>query len=70
MRDEFFRKVPSMRDEFNHFYPSLRDFLRILWRNLQGIIIGKHSKLLPKSANMRLAQAENLTNKWENMQKS
>ena len=28
MRDEFFRKVPSMRDEFNHFYPSLRDFCR------------------------------------------
>ena len=26
MRDEFFRKVPSMRDGFNHFYPSLRDF--------------------------------------------
>ena len=26
MRDEFFRKVPSMRDDFNHFYPSLRDF--------------------------------------------
>ena len=26
MRDEFFRKVPSIRDEFNHFYPSLRDF--------------------------------------------
>ena len=34
------------------------------------MIIGKYSKLLPKSANMRLAQAENLTNKWENMQKS
>ena len=28
------------------------------------MIIGKHSKLLPKSANMRLAQAENLTKKW------
>lgn len=26
MRDEFFKKVPSMRDDFNHFYPSLRDF--------------------------------------------
>ena len=26
MRDEFFRKVPSLRDEFNHFYPSLGDF--------------------------------------------
>ena len=54
MRDEFFRKVPSMRDEFDHFYPSLRDFLRILWRNLHGMIIGKYSKLLPKSANLRL----------------
>ena len=61
MRDEFFRKVPSMRDEFNHFYPSLRDFyayygVRVYmprW-NLHGIIIGKHSKLLPKSANLRL----------------
>ena len=54
MRDEFFRKVPSMRDEFNHFLSLIEGFLRILWRNLQGIIIGKHSKLLPKSANLRL----------------
>ena len=30
MRDEFFRKVPSLRDEFNHFYPSLRDFCTLL----------------------------------------
>ena len=28
MRDEFFKKYPSMRDEFNHFYPSLRDFCK------------------------------------------
>lgn len=34
------------------------------------MIIGKHSKLLPKSANMRLAQAENLTKNGENTQKS
>ena len=33
MRDEFFRKVPSMRDEFNHFYPSLRDFCTLLLTN-------------------------------------
>jgi len=30
MRDEFFRKVPSMRDDFNHFYPSLRVFTHIM----------------------------------------
>ena len=29
------------------------------------MIIRKHSKLLPKSANMRLAQAENLTKNGE-----
>lgn len=69
MRDELFRKVPSMRDEFNHFI-LIEGFLRILWRNLHGMIIGKHSKLLPKSANMRLAQAENLTKNGENTQKS
>lgn len=33
MRDEFFRKVPSMRDEFNHFYPSLGDFYTLLLLN-------------------------------------
>ena len=33
MRDEFFRKVPSMRDEFNHFYPSLGDFCTLLLTN-------------------------------------
>ena len=43
-----------MRDEFNHFYPSLRDFYAYYAENLHGMIIGKHSKLLPKSANLRL----------------
>ena len=33
MRDEFFRKVPSLRDEFYHFYPSLRDFCTLLLTN-------------------------------------
>ena len=33
MRDEFFRKAPSMRDTFNHFYPSLRDFYTLLLPN-------------------------------------
>lgn len=33
MRDEFFRKVPSMREEFNYFYPSLRDFRTLLLTN-------------------------------------
>ena len=58
MRDEFFRKVPSMRDKFNHFYPSLRDFCISLLTNefvsfaphalkgqkllAQGIALGYH----------------------------
>ena len=32
MRDEFFRKVPSLRDEFNHFYPSLGDFYTLYYQ--------------------------------------
>lgn len=32
MREEFFRKVPSLRDEFNHFYPSLGDFYTLYYQ--------------------------------------
>ena len=41
MRDEFFRKVPSLRDEFNHFYPSLRDFCTLLLTKVSQVKIHK-----------------------------
>ena len=69
MRDEFFRKVPSMRDYFNHFYPSLRVFTQIMakfaWNDHR-----KTQQITPEICQFAFAQAENLTNKWENMQKS
>lgn len=69
MGDESLRKVPSMRDDFNHFYPSLRDFTHIMakfaWDDHR-----KTQQITPEICQFAFAQAENLTNKWENMQKS
>ena len=45
MRDEFFRKVPSLRDKFNHFYPSLRDFCTLLLTNEFMLNFAKNASL-------------------------